>query len=128
MGMTALMESSWLVRLQDEFQKPYMKNLEQFLSEETTKGAVVYPPYEKVFNALCFPFNDVKVVIMGQDPYHGEGQAHGLSFSVPEGVPPPPSLVNIFKEIRSDLGVKTPAGGCLEGWSKQGGEFICAII
>jgi uracil-DNA glycosylase len=126
--MTALMERSWNQRLQDEFQKPYMRELEQFLGEERARGAVIYPPFEKVFTALCYPFEEVKVVIMGQDPYHGEGQAHGLSFSVPEGVPQPPSLVNIFKEIRADLGVETPKGGCLEGWAKQGVLLLNATL
>ena len=93
----ALMEACWLEKLGSEFEKPYMRKLEAFLGEEIGRGAVVYPPFDLIFNAFCLtPFEQVKVVIVGQDPYHGEGQAHGLSFSVPKGEAPPPSLQNIF--------------------------------
>lgn len=125
----AYMNASWLERLESEFEKPYMKGLEAFLAREMESGAVVYPPYELVFNAFCqTSFEDVKVVIMGQDPYHGAGQAHGLSFSVMKGVPPPPSLVNIFKELKSDLGVAVPSHGCLEEWAKQGVMMLNATL
>lgn len=125
----AYMDASWLERLKGEFQKPYMKELEAFLAREAAGGAVVYPPYELIFNAFCqTPFEAVKVVIMGQDPYHGEGQAHGLSFSVPKGVPTPPSLLNIFKELRDDLGMAIPKHGCLEGWARQGVLLLNATL
>ena len=123
------MEASWLERLGEEFEKPYMKELEAFLARERAAGAEVYPPYELIFNAFCqTPFAEVKVVIMGQDPYHGPGQAHGLSFSVPPGVPAPPSLQNIFKEIRDDLGIPVPKSGCLTGWAKQGVLLLNATL
>jgi uracil-DNA glycosylase len=115
------MEASWLEKLGEEFEKPYMRQLESFLAEEMCQGAVVYPPFELVFNAFCqTPFDQVKAVIIGQDPYHGVGQAHGLSFSVPRGVKQPPSLQNIFKELKSDLGIEPPVHGCLLDWAKQG--------
>src|SRR5258707_14651939 len=98
----AYMESSWLDRLKDEFAKPYMRKLEMFLADEINSGHTIYPPFHLVFNAFCqTPFEKVQVVIIGQDPYHGPGQAHGLSFSVPKEIPPPPSLVNIYKELKS---------------------------
>ncbi len=121
------MEASWLERLEEEFHKPYMKQLEAFLKSE--RDAEVYPPVEQIFNAFCFtPFDQVKVVIMGQDPYHGSGQAHGLSFSVPKGVAVPPSLQNIFKEIKSDLGIEPPPHGSLVGWAKQGVLLLNATL
>jgi uracil-DNA glycosylase len=125
----AFMEASWLDRLQGEFEKPYMKNLEGFLAKEIAFGAVVYPPFELIFNAFCqTPLDQTKVVIIGQDPYHGPGQAHGLSFSVPKGVPQPPSLQNIFKELRDDLGIQPPAHGCLLDWAKQGVMLLNATL
>lgn len=125
----AYMEASWLAKLQDEFDKPYMKELESFLASEVKSGAVIYPPFELIFNAFCqTPFEEVKVVIMGQDPYHGEGQAHGLSFSVPRGVAQPPSLQNIFKELKEDLGVEPPSHGCLLDWAKQGVMLLNATL
>lgn len=125
----AYMEASWLARLEEEFKKPYMKELEAFLAGEFKAGHEIYPPFELVFNAFCqTPFDQVKVVIMGQDPYHGPGQAHGLSFSVPKGVTPPPSLQNIFKEIRDDLGIEAPGHGCLIDWAKQGVLLLNAIL
>ena|SRR5579872_4157545 len=128
MERKAMMDASWLERLWPEFEKGYMKELEAFLAGEIKKE-VVYPPFELVFNAFCqTPFEDVKVVIMGQDPYHGEGQAHGLSFSVPKGVAVPPSLQNIFKELREDLGIGVPGHGCLEGWAKQGVLLLNATL
>jgi uracil-DNA glycosylase len=125
MEKQALMEASWLERLKGEFDQPYMKKLEAFLAEEVRSGKRIYPPFPQIFNALCqTTFQDTKVVIIGQDPYHGKGQAHGLSFSVPEGVDPPPSLLNIFKEISDDLHIPAPSSGCLLGWAKQG---VCLL-
>ena len=124
-----MMDPSWLEKLQDEFEKPYMQKLRAFLVEEKSLGNVVYPPTSLTFNALLqTPFESVKVVIMGQDPYHGPGQAHGLSFSVPEGIRPPPSLGNIFKEIHSDLGLLIPKSGCLLSWAKQGVLLLNATL
>ncbi|HEY4254720.1 MAG TPA: uracil-DNA glycosylase [Chlamydiales bacterium] len=123
------MEASWAKKLGEEFEKPYMRNLEKFLAEEARKGAVVYPPFEQVFSAFCqTPFDRVKAVIVGQDPYHGKGQAHGLSFSVAKGVSQPPSLQNIFKELKNDLGIEPPSHGCLEGWAKQGVLLLNATL
>jgi uracil-DNA glycosylase len=120
------MDISWLKRLEAEFQKPYMKALEGFLGEE--KGTV-YPPFPEIFNAFCkTPFEAVKVVIIGQDPYHGPGQAHGLCFSVPKGIAIPPSLQNIFKEIQSDLGIKPPNHGSLIEWADQGVLLLNATL
>lgn len=125
----AFMEASWLKILQEEFEKPYMKEIESFLSAEIRAGAEVYPPFELIFSAFCqTPFDEVKVVIMGQDPYHGAGQAHGLSFSVPKGVPLPPSLQNIFKELKQDLGVEMPSHGCLIQWARQGVLLLNATL
>jgi uracil-DNA glycosylase len=125
----AFMEASWLDRLSPEFEKAYMRELESFLASEISSGAVIYPPYELIFNAFCqTPFEEVKVVIIGQDPYHGPGQAHGLSFSVPKGVPLPPSLQNIFKELKDDLKVPTPPHGCLIDWAKQGVLLLNATL
>ncbi len=129
MKRKALMDKSWLEKLESEFEKPYMKKLEAFLADEISRGAVVYPPFELIFNAFCqTPFDRVKVVIMGQDPYHGPGQAHGMSFSVPMGVLPPPSLVNIFKEIKADLGITPPKHGCLVQWAEQGVLLLNATL
>lgn len=123
------MEEGWRNALAEEFGAEYMKELKKKLVEEMQKGIVLYPPARQIFNAFNLtPFDKVKVVILGQDPYHGRGQAHGLSFSVPNGVKPPPSLVNIFKEIESDLGVKMPKTGNLEGWAKQGILLLNAIL
>ncbi len=125
----ARMDASWLKLLEEEFGKPYMKALEAFLAQEIASGAEVFPPFELVFNAFCqTPFDQVKVVIMGQDPYHGPGQAHGLSFSVPKGIPQPPSLQNIFKEIREDLGMERPEHGCLIDWARQGVLLLNATL
>lgn len=129
MEKMACMEAEWLERLKGEFEKPYMRELEAFLAREYEAGAVVYPPFELIFNAFCqTPFGAVKVVIIGQDPYHGPGQAHGLSFSVPKGVAAPPSLVNIYKELRDDLGIEMPKHGCLEGWARQGVLLLNATL
>ncbi len=115
------LEDSWLQALGDEFDQPYMRQLADFLRGEKAAGKQVYPPGGLIFNALNLtPLSAVKVVILGQDPYHGEGQAHGLSFSVAPGVPAPPSLQNIFKELQRDLNIPLPSHGCLESWARQG--------
>jgi uracil-DNA glycosylase len=125
----AYMEASWLKVLQEEFEKPYMKQLEVFLASEIKAGAEIYPPFEEIFNAFCHtPFEKVKVVIMGQDPYHGKGQAHGLSFSVARGVSQPPSLQNIFKELKDDLGIEPPSHGSLIDWADQGVLLLNATL
>lgn len=113
-----------------EFGAEYMKELKKKLAEERKSGIVIYPPAKQIFQAFNLtPFDKVKVVILGQDPYHGKGQAHGLSFSVPNGVNPPPSLVNIFKEIESDLGVKVAkTNGNLDDWARQGVLLLNAIL
>ena len=120
--------SSWKIRLQEEFEKEYFTRLSDFVKSEY-KSSIVYPPGGLIFNAfdLC-PFENVKAVIIGQDPYHGPGQAHGLCFSVREGVGFPPSLVNIFKEIESDLGYKPYQSGNLERWSSQGVLLLNATL
>lgn len=121
-------EESWKNLLWDEFQKDYFSELKTFLIEEREKYTV-YPPGSKIFNAFSHtPFNKVKVVILGQDPYHGKGQAHGLCFSVPEGIPPPPSLVNIFKEVHEDTGFPVPGNGNLERWADQGVFLLNATL
>ncbi|MBB3060270.1 uracil-DNA glycosylase [Microbulbifer rhizosphaerae] len=120
---------SWYAVLQDEFEKPYMEQLRQFLRKEKAAGKVIYPPGPQVFNAFnSTPFEEVKVVILGQDPYHGPGQAHGLCFSVKPGVPVPPSLQNIFKELQSDLGIDPPNHGCLQPWAEQGVLLLNATL
>lgn len=122
-------EESWKQVLQQEFQQPYFPLIKQFIVEQKNKGKKVYPPGALIFNAFHLtPFDQVKVVILGQDPYHGAGQAHGLCFSVPHGVKPPPSLVNIFKELKSDLGVEIPTHGNLEKWAKQGVLLLNASL
>lgn len=122
-------EESWKVALQEEFQKPYFKELKSFLLEEKKQGKEIYPPFPLIFNAFnTTPLNQVKVVIIGQDPYHGSGQAHGLSFSVPAGVKPPPSLKNIFKELHADLGVPISEHGDLTKWAKQGVLLLNAML
>ncbi|MBT8058470.1 MAG: uracil-DNA glycosylase [Xanthomonadales bacterium] len=123
------LESSWKSRLQDEFGQPYMAALRQFLLERKRAGAAVYPPGDLIFNALnSTPFDSVKVVILGQDPYHGPGQAHGLCFSVLDGVASPPSLLNIFREIESDLGLPPPSSGNLQAWADQGVLLLNAVL
>ena len=115
------LEESWKAALHEEFDKPYMLKLSEFLRGEKAAGKVVFPPGPLIFNALnSTPLSRVKVVIIGQDPYHGPGQAHGLCFSVQPGVPAPPSLVNIFKELQRDLNIDLPAHGCLQSWAEQG--------
>lgn len=128
--MSVTLESIWLQVLEAEFEKPYMKNLKAFLQNEKQKGNTVYPKGDDIFNALnTTPFNDVKVVLLGQDPYHGVGQAHGLSFSVQKGITIPPSLKNMYKELETDIeGFKTPNHGNLTEWAKQGVLLLNATL
>jgi uracil-DNA glycosylase len=126
--MDVKIEESWKKRLKDEFEKPYFEKLTDFVREEY-KSHTIYPPKGKIFNAFdSCPFDQVEVVIIGQDPYHGPGQANGLCFSVNDGVKPPPSLVNIFKELKSDLGKAIPENGNLERWAKQGVFLLNATL
>ena len=123
------LEATWKEKLLDEFSKDYMKSLSNFLREEQERKKILFPLGSKIFNAFSLTkFEDVKVVILGQDPYHGEGQAHGLSFSVEKGVPPPPSLENIFKELKSDLGIEKPSHGNLQSWGEQGVLLLNSIL
>jgi len=123
------LDTSWLQHLRGEFDQDYMVSLRQFLQAEKAAGKQIYPPGEFIFNALnTTPLDRVKVVILGQDPYHGPGQAHGLCFSVQPGVDVPPSLVNIFKEIRADLGISPPAHGYLQSWAEQGVLLLNAVL
>jgi len=123
-----IIEEGWKSVLMDQFQSPYFRTLKEFLVEEKKKYTL-YPPGRLIFNAFQrTPFEKVKVVILGQDPYHGSGQAHGLCFSVPQGIPKPPSLVNIFKELHSDLGIPIPEHGNLEKWADQGVLLINATL
>jgi uracil-DNA glycosylase len=128
--MDVQIEQGWKQVLQEAFRQDYFKDIVGFLKNEKKSGRVIYPPGPMIFNAFnTTPFNEVKLVILGQDPYHGAGQAHGLSFSVPRGVKPPPSLVNIFKEIKTDLGVAMPEGyGDLTAWAKQGVLLLNAAL
>jgi len=123
------LEPGWKAVLEPELNSDYMQQLKAFLLQEKQAGKVVFPPGKQIFNAFNHtPFDHVKVVILGQDPYHGPGQAHGLSFSVPAGVRTPPSLVNIFKEIERDLGIKPPKHGNLEQWADQGVLLLNATL
>lgn len=127
--MTVQIEESWQKLLQSEFDKPYFAELAATLHREKAAGVRIFPPGKLIFRAfeLC-PVDKLKVVILGQDPYHGEGQAMGLSFSVPEGVPAPPSLKNIFKEIESDLGVRMSGKPDLSSWAAQGVLMLNAVL
>lgn len=123
------LEASWLARIGSEFELPYMHDLKAFLQAERSAGKTIYPVSKLWFNALdSTPYDQVKVVILGQDPYHGPGQAHGLCFSVPVGVEAPPSLKNIYKELASDIGLQPPNHGCLENWAKQGVLMLNATL
>jgi len=123
------LDSEWKEHFEHEFSQDYMDKLRGFLKSEINAGAVVYPPKNQWFNAFLYtPFNDIKVVIVGQDPYHGEGQAHGLSFSVPDGINIPPSLRNIYKELNRDLAMQIPSSGNLEAWAKQGVLLLNASL
>lgn len=120
---------SWLQYLAQEFEQDYMSNLRAFLAAEKAQRKIIYPPGQRIFAAFEHtPFDRVKVVILGQDPYHGPQQAHGLSFSVPEGVKPPPSLMNIYKELHSDIGMPIPSHGCLEKWAGQGVLLLNSVL
>jgi uracil-DNA glycosylase len=119
--LDVIIEASWKQALKHQFELPYYKKIKASIKEEKDQGKTIFPPESLIFRALeLCPLNKVKVVIVGQDPYHGFGQAHGLCFSVPHGIAPPPSLVNIFKELHGDLGVLRPNSGSLEGWARQG--------
>lgn len=126
--MNVKMEPSWKAALTEEFSKPYFSELTDFV-REAYQTALVYPPAPLIFNALdSCPLSQIRVVILGQDPYHGAGQAHGLSFSVPEGVAHPPSLINIFKELESDIGKVYPNSGSLTSWASQGVLLLNATL
>lgn len=127
--MDVKMEESWKAALQEEFSKPYFHNLVLHLKTEKAQGKTIYPPGSLIFNAFnTTPLEKVKVVILGQDPYHGAGQAHGLCFSVQQGVPPPPSLINIFKELHDDVGMTIPNHGNLTRWAEQGVFLLNASL
>ena len=130
MSETAIrLEPSWKARVGEYLLRPEMQTLAQFLREEKAHGKHIFPPGPQIFAALdATPFEQVKVVILGQDPYHGPGQAHGLCFSVPPGVNAPPSLVNIFKEIERDLGIARPSHGNLMSWAQQGVLLLNAVL
>jgi uracil-DNA glycosylase len=122
-------DDSWKNVLADEFSKPYMLELKKFLQTEKQHGKIIYPPSNDIFNALNYtPFDKVKVVIVGQDPYHGPNQAHGMCFSVLPGIKTPPSLVNIYKEIESDLQIKPVQHGYLVNWAKQGVLLLNSVL
>lgn len=127
--MDVNIESSWREVLRDEFEKEYFAGAVNHIRSEIAAGTIVYPRGPQIFNAFNLtPFDKVKVVILGQDPYHGPGQAHGLSFSVPEGVAIPPSLQNIYKELKTDLGIPVPVSGNLEKWAAQGVFLLNAVL
>ncbi|APJ05062.1 uracil-DNA glycosylase [Silvanigrella aquatica] len=124
----SFLAESWRSLLFDEFKKPYFDKIRQHLKSEIHKGYEFFPPKDKIFRSLkLVDYDDVRVVIIGQDPYHGSGQANGLSFAVENNVPPPPSLVNIFKEIESDMGAR-PHKSCLESWAKQGVLLLNTVL
>ena len=126
--MSVRIHQSWKSQLRDEFEKDYFKQLTEFVRDEYQR-TTVYPHPKNIFSAFDFcPFEDVKVVILGQDPYHGPGQANGLCFSVSDGVRVPPSLMNIYKELHADLGVVAPESGNLEHWAKQGVLLLNATL
>lgn len=126
--MDVKIEESWKSVLKDEFEKPYFRNITEHLKTEKAQGKVIYPPGQFIFNAFnSTPVDRVKVVIIGQDPYHGPRQAHGLCFSVQDGIPPP-SLVNIFKELKEDVGITIPASGNLSKWAAQGVFLLNASL
>lgn len=127
--MEVKIEESWKEVLKDEFQKSYFEQIVMHLKMEKATGKTIYPPGSLIFNAFDkTPFDKLKVVILGQDPYHGPGQAHGLCFSVQQGVKPPPSLVNIYKEINTDLGLPIPSTGNLTPWAESGVLLLNAIL
>jgi len=123
------LRASWKTRIGTEFEQGYMQKLRQFLIEEKQAGKVIYPEGKDIFNSMnLLSYEDVKIVIIGQDPYHGPGQAHGLCFSVKPGVKSPPSLVNIFKEIHQDLGVPVSSHGYLKNWAEQGVLLLNSVL
>lgn len=127
--MEVRIEESWKAVLREEFGKDYFARIAAFLHQEKREGKTIYPPGPLIFNAFQLtPFDKVKVVILGQDPYHGPGQAHGLSFSVQDGVALPPSLQNIYKEIAADTGTIPPASGNLERWARQGVFLLNSVL
>ncbi|MFI5156532.1 MAG: uracil-DNA glycosylase [Chitinophagales bacterium] len=127
--MDVKIDASWKEVLQQEFSKPYFLQIVNFIKTEKATGKIIYPPGQLIFNAFnTTPFDKVKVVILGQDPYHGPGQAHGLSFSVPKGITPPPSLNNIFKELQADIGLSPPNHGNLTHWAEQGVLLLNASL
>jgi uracil-DNA glycosylase len=127
--MDVKIEASWKEELRSEFKKDYFKQIVNHIKTEKKQGVTIYPAGTQIFQAFnSTPLKDVKVVILGQDPYHGPNQAHGLSFSVQKGVPPPPSLVNIFKELQEDTGMPAPKHGCLEKWAEQGVFLLNASL
>jgi uracil-DNA glycosylase len=127
--MDVKIDASWKKILKDEFSKPLFEQIVLHIKTEKSQGKIIYPPGSLIFNAFnTTPFEKVKVVILGQDPYHGSGQAHGLCFSVQNGVPPPPSLVNIFKELQEDIGVPIPGHGNLTHWAEQGVFLLNASL
>lgn len=127
--MEVKIEPSWKNILNNEFKLPYFQNIALHIKTEKQQGKIIYPPGSQIFNAFdTTPFDVLKVVILGQDPYHGPKQAHGLSFSVPDGVPPPPSLMNIFKELKSDIGMNIPSHGNLTSWARQGVFLLNASL
>src|SRR5260221_8138114 len=127
--MEVKIEASWKEVLKSEFNKPYFQQIVLHLKTEKTQGKMIYPPGSLMFNAFDkTPVANVKVVILGQDPYHGPGQAHGLCFSVPAGIPPPPSLINIFKELHDDTGMPIPQTANLTHWAEQGVFLLNASL
>ncbi len=127
--MDVKIESSWKEILNEEFDKHYFQHIPLHLKTEKSQGKIIYPPGSFIFNAFnTTPFDKIKVVIIGQDPYHGHGQAHGLCFSVQNGVPPPPSLINIFKELKEDIGMQVPGHGNLTKWAEQGVFLLNASL
>ena len=127
--MDIQIEESWKEILKDEFDKTYFQHVVAFLKAEKASGKIIYPPGSLIFNSFKqTPFSDVKVVIIGQDPYHNPGQAHGLGFSVPDGIAKPPSLLNIFKELKNDLGIPIPENGNLTKWASQGVLLLNASL
>jgi uracil-DNA glycosylase len=127
--MDVKIDATWKEILQEEFNKPYFEQIALHIRTEKAQGKIIYPPGSLLFNAFnTTPFNKVKVVLLGQDPYHGQGQAHGLCFSVQNAVPPPPSLVNIFKELQDDIGIAIPNHGNLTHWAQQGVFLLNASL
>lgn len=127
--MNVKIEASWKEVLEEEFKKPYFKQITEHIKTEKSQGKIIYPPGPLIFNAFEHtPVNQVKMVVLGQDPYHGPKQAMGLSFSVPKGVLPPPSLINIFKELHEDVGIPIPKHGDLTKWADQGVMLLNASL